>query len=155
QIEEFKIPLPSPDEQRRIAALLDKADALRRNRKRALDLLNNLNHSIFLDMFGDPRSNSRGWPVQEFGTLVINENSKRVPVKNADRDKRDGPYPYYGASGIIDYIDDFLFEGRRLLVAEDGANLLSRSTSVAFFATGRFWVNNHAHVLAESANCNL
>jgi type I restriction enzyme S subunit len=59
----------------------------------------------------------------------------------------DGEYPYYGASGVIDYVDDYLFEGEYLLVAEDGANLLSRSTPIAFRASGKFWVNNHAHVL--------
>ncbi len=151
----LEIPLPPLEEQRRIAAILDKADALRRKRKRALELLDDLTQSIFLEMFGNPISNPRGWPVRSFGELVINESAKRVPIKNADREKRDGPYPYYGASGIIDHIDDFLFDGRRLLIAEDGANLLSRSTPVAFFAAGRFWVNNHAHVLAEGPSCNL
>lgn len=69
----------------------------------------------------------------------------RVPVKESDR--RPGPYPYYGASGIVDYVDGYLFDGEYLLVAEDGENLRTRKTPVAFLATGKFWVNNHAHVI--------
>ena len=71
----------------------------------------------------------------------------RVPVKAGDRAKRAGIYPYYGASGVIDQVDGFLFEGDYLLVAEDGANLLSRSKPIAFRASGKYWVNNHAHVI--------
>jgi type I restriction enzyme S subunit len=70
-----------------------------------------------------------------------------VPVKSEDRAKRRGPFPYYGASGVIDTIDDYLFDGDFLLIAEDGANLLSRSTPIAFKASGKFWVNNHAHIV--------
>lgn len=79
------------------------------------------------------------------GELTVNLDRKRIPVKAADR--RPGPYPYYGASGVVDHVDDYLFEGLHLLVAEDGENLRSRNTAIAFLADGRFWVNNHAHVL--------
>lgn len=88
-----------------------------------------------------------GWAVAPFSELVVNHDGSRVPVKLSDRDGRPGPYPYYGASGVIDTIDDYLFDGTFLLVAEDGANLLSRSTPIAFQASGKFWVNNHAHVV--------
>jgi len=74
-------------------------------------------------------------------------NSRRIPIEAAERYNRKGEYPYYGASGIIDYVDDFLFEGEFILVGEDGANILSRSSPLAFIATGKFWVNNHAHIL--------
>ncbi|GAA3880451.1 restriction endonuclease subunit S [Tessaracoccus defluvii] len=79
------------------------------------------------------------------GDVSLNLDAKRVPVRASFR--RPGPYPYYGASGIVDWVSDFLFEGRHLLVAEDGENLRSRSTPIAFLADGQFWVNNHAHVL--------
>ncbi|AUX24526.1 subunit S of type I restriction-modification system [Sorangium cellulosum] len=95
------------------------------------------------------------WAVCPFGALVDNHDGRRVPVKSAVRRRRKGPYPYYGASGIIDSIDDYLFDGDYLLVAEDGANLLSRSTAVAFPASGRFWVNNHAHVVQPKAGVVL
>src|ERR1019366_9700804 len=57
------------------------------------------------------------------------------------------PYPYYGASGIVDYVANYIFEGHTLLVSEDGANLLARSTPIAFSVAGKYWVNNHAHSL--------
>ena len=88
-----------------------------------------------------------GWGWGTLGDLVSNFDSRRVPVKESERRAMPGSYPYYGASGVIDYVNAFLFEGQYLLLAEDGANLLSRSTPIAFQARGRFWVNNHAHVL--------
>ena len=89
----------------------------------------------------------KGWSWATINQVTVNRDGRRVPVKAGDRAKRQGPYPYYGASGVIDSIDDYLFDGEFLLVAEDGANLLSRSTPIAFSAIGKFWVNNHAHVL--------
>lgn len=97
----------------------------------------------------------KGWMLTPLGEAADNLDGKRVPLKMSDRDQRHGKYPYYGASGIIDYIDDFLFDGDHLLVAEDGANLLARSTPIAFLASGRFWVNNHAHVLSFNGRASL
>ncbi len=88
-----------------------------------------------------------GWACASIDQITKNFDGRRIPLKSADRDKRPGQYPYYGASGVIDDIDDFLFDGEYLLIAEDGANLLSRSTPIAFKATGKFWVNNHAHIV--------
>ncbi len=88
-----------------------------------------------------------GWAWASFDALTRNFDGVRVPVKAEDRAEMQGSYPYYGASGVIDSVNNFLFDGRFLLVAEDGANLLSRSTPIAFIAHGQFWVNNHAHVV--------
>jgi type I restriction enzyme S subunit len=93
------------------------------------------------------RTFPKTWTVGTVGTFSENHDARRVPIKKADRARRQGSYPYYGASGVIDSFDEFIFEGRHLLVAEDGANLLSRSTAIAFTADGQFWVNNHAHIL--------
>jgi len=79
------------------------------------------------------------------GQVTLNYDSRRVPVQASER--RSGPYPYYGASGIVDSVDSYLFDGDYLLIAEDGENLRTRRTPVAFIASGRFWVNNHAHVV--------
>jgi type I restriction enzyme S subunit len=92
-------------------------------------------------------SNPKGWEIYNFGKVVLNKDSKRVPIKSADRDLINGIYPYYGASGIIDYVDDFVFEEENLLIGEDGANLITRNSPIAFIASGNYWVNNHAHVL--------
>ncbi|HAT8742788.1 TPA: restriction endonuclease subunit S [Legionella pneumophila] len=87
--------------------------------------------------------------VKKIKDLVVFENNKRIPLKELDRKKRSGIYPYYGASGIIDYIDNYIFDGVYLLISEDGENLKTRKTPVAFKASGKFWVNNHAHILSE------
>ncbi len=78
-------------------------------------------------------------------SVTINHDTKRIPVKEAER--KSGPYPYYGASGIVDHVDGYLFDGEYLLVAEDGENLRTRNTPIAFRANGKFWVNNHAHII--------
>ena len=91
----------------------------------------------------------------EYTTLdKISENldSKRKPITSSDR--VEGKIPYYGASGIVDYVKDYIFDESLLLVSEDGANLLARSTPIAFSVTGKTWINNHAHVLRFS-NENL
>jgi len=88
-----------------------------------------------------------GWSWVAFDELVEVFDSKRIPLNLEQRSVRKGPYPYYGASGIIDHVDDYLFDGDYLLIAEDGANLLSRSSPRAFSAGGKFWVNNHAHIV--------
>lgn len=77
--------------------------------------------------------------------IAENLDSKRKPVAKGGRSS--GIYPYYGASGIVDYVDDFIFDGDFLLISEDGANLVVRKTPIAFSITGKTWVNNHAHVL--------
>lgn len=147
--------LPPVPEQRRIAAILDKADAIRRKREEGIRLTEVLLRSTFLEMFGDPATNPKGWEVRPFGELAKNEDGRRKPVKKADRAERHGEYPYYGASGIIDYVDEFLFNERTLLIAEDGANLLARSTPIAFIAEGKYWVNNHAHVVSANGKSDL
>lgn len=89
----------------------------------------------------------KGWGWTTLDAITTNHDGTRIPIKSDDRKSRQGAYPYYGASGIIDTIDDYLFDGTFLLIGEDGANLITRSTPIAFQARGQFWVNNHAHVL--------
>lgn len=89
------------------------------------------------------------WPLRRMDELVHFLNAKRVPVKSADRANMQGQYPYYGASGIVDRINDYIFDGDYLLVSEDGENLRSRKSPIAFMARGKYWVNNHAHILDE------
>ncbi len=76
--------------------------------------------------------------------LVTVHDKARKPVTKSDR--KPGPYPYYGASGITDYVKDYIFDGDYVLLAEDGDNLRTRNTPIAFMAKGKFWVNNHAHI---------
>ena len=94
----------------------------------------------------------KGWRILPFEKVVLNLDSKRIPLKSGDRDIQKGDIPYYGASGIIDYIDKFIFDGEHLLISEDGANLLARTYPIAFIANGRFWVNNHAHIVIAKSD---
>lgn len=88
-----------------------------------------------------------GWEVKSIGDFSNILNAKRVPLSTRQRSTRKGCYPYYGASGIIDSIDDYKFDGEYVIISEDGENLRSRKTPIAFRAVGQFWVNNHAHIL--------
>ena len=88
-----------------------------------------------------------GWKRQALVDVADFYDHKRVPLEKAQREVFSGQYPYYGASGVIDHVAKFIFEGDFVLLAEDGANILNRSTPVAFRARGQFWVNNHAHVM--------
>ena len=94
------------------------------------------------------------WNTYKLEELVIFLDSQRKPIKDSDRNKFRGVYPYYGASGIIDYVKDYIFDKDTILLSEDGANILTRSTRLAFIASGKYWVNNHAHVL-EPKNTNI
>ncbi|GAA3669994.1 type I restriction enzyme S subunit [Yimella lutea] len=88
-----------------------------------------------------------GWTVQPLRRAMTSLDGRRIPLSAEERGGRSGEFPYYGASGVIDYVDDFLFDEELLLVSEDGANLILRSSPIAFTASGRYWVNNHAHVM--------
>ncbi len=74
-------------------------------------------------------------------------NHKRRPLNSRERENMQGQYPYYGASGVFDYLNDYIFDGEYVLISEDGENLKSRKTPIAFKVDGKFWVNNHAHIV--------
>lgn len=88
-----------------------------------------------------------GWEWVRFANIVINRDGERIPVSSEERATKEKIYDYYGASGVIDKIDKYLFDKPLLLIGEDGANLINRSTPIAFIAEGKYWVNNHSHVL--------
>ena len=96
-----------------------------------------------------------GWSWARFGSYLVNRDSERIPVSVATRKKLEKTYDYYGASGVIDKVDDYLFDKPLLLIGEDGANLVARSTPIAFIARGKYWVNNHAHVLDSNTETQL
>ena len=87
------------------------------------------------------------WAWTRFGTAMINRDAERIPLSVNEREKLQKVYDYYGASGVIDQVDRFIFDKPLLLIGEDGANLLTRGKPIAFIARGQYWVNNHAHVL--------
>jgi type I restriction enzyme, S subunit len=140
-----KVPLLPLDEQRRIAAMLDKADVLRAKRREAISKLERLLNSLFLDMFGDPRSNPKHWPVRRIDEVTECLDRLRRPVTAKDR--RPGTVPYYGANGQQGWIDEALFDEPLVLVAEDGGHFDRPERGVAYRIDGPSWVNNHAHIL--------
>ena len=89
-----------------------------------------------------------------FDEVTINFDKKRVPLSGAQREKRQGNFRYYGAQGVIDHIDDFIFDGTYLLIAEDGENLKSKKQNIAQVVEGQFWVNNHSHIVQGNELCN-
>jgi restriction endonuclease S subunit len=95
------------------------------------------------------------WEGKKLRDVVDFLDGRRKPIKESDRAKMRGQYPYYGASGIVDYVDDFIFNEDLILLGEDGENILSRNSKLAFRVSGKIWVNNHAHVLKPKINMDI
>ncbi|MBO2685377.1 restriction endonuclease subunit S [Shewanella algae] len=94
-----------------------------------------------------------GWKLSKIAEISSILDSKRVPLNSQERAKRVGEYPYYGANGVQGYIDDFIFEGEHVLLAEDGGNFEQWATRpISYLVDGKFWVNNHAHILKAKKN---
>ena len=132
-VSQIQIPLPSLSIQEDFVAELDSYQKIIDGARQVVE---NYKPSI-------PISSS--WEVIPLLNLCENLDSKRIPITSSDRET--GDVPYYGASGIVDYVKDYIFDEPLLLISEDGANLLARSTPIAFSISGKTWVNNHAHVL--------
>jgi type I restriction enzyme S subunit len=142
----IKFSFPPLAEQQRIVGLLDEAfeglATAKANAEKNLQNARALFESHLQSVF---TQRGEGWVETTLDKISTNLDSKRVPITKNVRSS--GEYPYYGASGIVDYVADYIFEGDNLLVSEDGANLLARSTPIAFSVSGKYWVNNHAHIL--------
>jgi len=95
------------------------------------------------------------WKTYRLGDVINVLDYKRVPLSSKERESRKGVYPYYGAQGIIDYINDYIFDGEYLLIAEDGENLKSQKQNIAQIARGKFWVNNHAHIVESNGKSDI
>ena len=146
-----KFPVPEADlrEQRRIADFLDdrvaRIDQIITARGRQAIAVRSAHRSEVADLV---TSGGGQWLQGSVRRFLASEDGRRIPLSTEERSIRQGPYPYYGASGVIDHVDDYLFDGPRVLLSEDGANLLMRSSPIAFVAEGKYWVNNHAHILS-------
>ena len=92
--------------------------------------------------------------LRKLGDLIEIFNNKRVPLSAKQREGLEKIYPYYGAQGIVDYVDDYIFDGKYILIAEDGENLKSNNKSICTLATGKYWVNNHAHIIKGNEGTN-
>jgi type I restriction enzyme S subunit len=105
--------------------------------------------ALFPDSFEESELGAvpKGWRVFGIGEISHNYDSKRIPLSASQRAIRQGSFPYYGAAGQIDLVDDYIFDGDFVLVGEDGSVVTPQGTPMLQFVTGKFWVNNHAHVL--------
>ena len=150
----FIILYPKFSEQEQIGSFFEKLDKLITLHQRKLDNLKLKKKALLQKLF--PKNGERypelrfpgftdAWEQRKLGNIVDFLDGQRKPLKESERTK--GKYPYYGASGIIDYINDYLFDENLVLLSEDGANIIDRNYPVCFIATGKYWVNNHAHVL--------
>lgn len=142
-VEKLKIPIPSLSEQNRIVGILDTFTASIDNLKEQI-ALRRKQYEYYRDQLLDLEG-KEGVEMKTLPEISINMDRVRKPITSSKRIA--GKYPYYGASGIVDYVDGYIFDGDYLLISEDGANLVARSTPIAFSITGKNWVNNHAHVL--------
>ena len=148
-IEACPIPVPPLPEQKRVVAILDEAfngiGTAVANAEKNLATARVLFDSYLKALFF--RRGER-WVERRLGDLCENLDSRRIPITKSGR--LEGETPYYGASGIVDYVSGHLFDEDVLLISEDGANLLARTYPIAFSVSGKSWVNNHAHVVRFS-----
>lgn len=161
-VQDFRVADLPVEEQRRIAGFLDdqvtRIDNIIQARQEQARLLGEI-HRFDLISAGaalglEPRSavpwfpfGGPGWQFLRLSWVTECLDWKRIPLSATERGERAGPYPYYGASAIVDYIDDYLFDEELVLVGEDGAALENPDTDVVQRVSGKVWVNNHAHVL--------
>lgn len=157
----WSMPLALPDfkEQQKIADCLSSVDKLIDAESRKLKALEKYKKGLMQKLFPAEGKTLPEWRFPEFrgknewiikplGKICTNYDSRRIPITEKDRVR--GKIPYIGASGVIDYINDFIFDEDLLCVSEDGANLVARTYPIAFSISGKTWVNNHAHVLKFS-----
>lgn len=143
------IPLPGSVVQKKVVTLLDSI-------QRKIGLNNRINgYLLELATIRFEQELANGESVFKFSELVELEDSKRVPLNSRDRETRKGPYPYYGATSIMDYVDDYLFDGVRVLLGEDGTVIREDGRPVLQYVWGKYWVNNHAHILKSKSAYSL
>jgi len=144
KLNDLKVVIPPLPEQKRIVSVLDKCfTAINKAKANAEQNLKNAKEIFESYLQGVFKSGK--WEKKKINQISENLDSKRIPITKNKRNS--GNIPYYGASGIVDYVADYIFDDNLLCISEDGANLLARTYPIAFSITGKTWVNNHAHVL--------
>ena len=145
ELKKLEIPIPPLPVQTEIVKILDALTALTSELTSELTLRQKQYEYYREKLLSEQELGKVGFEWKTLDQISENLDSKRKPITSGLRTS--GKIPYYGASGIVDYVEDYIFDGDFLLISEDGANLLARNTPIAFSATGKIWVNNHAHIL--------
>ena len=139
------IQVPSVSEQQKLVDEIEAIDKRIADEQAIISEQSAKVKSKFVEMFGDNPATTHGKNSVKLSTLCENLDNERKPITEHLRNK--GDIPYYGASGIVDYVAEYIFDETLLLISEDGANLVSRNMPIAFSITGKSWVNNHVHIL--------
>ncbi|PWU69951.1 restriction endonuclease subunit S [Gracilibacillus dipsosauri] len=159
---DIMLPFPTIKEQQKIAAILTSVDEAIEKTEQIIEQTETVKKGLMQQLFTKGIKHTEfkdsdigelpvSWSVIELSEVVEILDGQRKPIKKADRELIDGEIPYYGASGIIDWVNDFIFDEPLVLLAEDGENLKSRNLPIAFKIVGKTWVNNHAHVLRPTS----
>lgn len=156
-IENFQINAPELGIQCQIAAILTSLDDKIELNFKISQTLESLAQSIFDEWFVNfnfPGFEGelvdelpKGWKMGKLNDISLNFDSKRIPLSSRERKGKQGLYPYYGAASILDYVDEYIFDGTFLLMGEDGTVVTTEGFPVLQYVWGKFWVNNHTHVL--------
>ncbi|MEB3311429.1 MAG: restriction endonuclease subunit S [Snowella sp.] len=172
KMRQLLIPLPPIAEQEKIAEALSDVDSLIESLEELIAKKRHIKQGAMQELLTGKKRLSgfkqnagykqtelglipEDWNICKLGEAVDFLDGQRRPIKASDREKIKGDYPYYGASGIVDYVNNYLFDEDLILLGEDGENILSRALPLVFIAKGKFWVNNHAHVLKPNNSFNI
>lgn len=161
-IKAFRFKLPPEPVQERVVSILSAYDDLIENNTRRIEILEEMARRLYEEWFVHFRFPGHeevsfkeselgeipeGWEVAQFKNVATNFDRMRKPLSKKQRAERQGSYPYYGAAKVFDYIDDYIFDGRYLLLAEDGSVIDKDGFPILQMANGKFWANNHTHIL--------
>lgn len=150
QREDFlSFPVPELTASRRsMISLFDAIESRIRLAEKSCETIEALGRALYQSwVLRDPQDLPSGWRTGKLGDIIEIFDSKRVPLSAKEREQRKGPFPYYGAASVMDHVDDFLFDGIHVLMGEDGSVVRPDDKPVLQYVWGKFWVNNHAHVL--------
>lgn len=149
-LEELELSVPDLDEQRRIGDFLARIDEKIALNDRINDNLLAQAQTLYKQFFpyGVQDDLPDGWRIGTVGEIIEIHDSKRIPLSGADRTKMEKKiYPYYGAASLMDFVDNYIFDGKYLLLGEDGTVVDDAGYPILQYVWGQFWVNNHAHIL--------
>lgn len=157
-IKSFEFLIPDKKKQIKIGNILSSYDDLIENNQKQIKLLEEAAQRLYKEWFVDLRfpgyENTpiidgvpEGWEIGNLEEIIIYHDKRRKPLSSLERESFKGEYRYFGAAGILDYVADYLFDGTYLLFGEDGTVITEKQTPILQYVTGKFWVNNHAHVL--------
>ena len=157
-LEELELSVPDLDEQRRIGDFLARIDEKIALNDRINDNLQQQAAALYSNAFPYSTEDDLpdGWRVGTVGEIVEIHDAKRIPLSGAQRMKMEKKvYPYYGAASLMDYVDEYIFDGKYLLLGEDGTVVNDAGYPILQYVWGKFWVNNHAHILTGKLGFNV